>query len=1310
MYFKCKECCFMLKMQKTLIVFILILCIFLTYTFFLNFVYWNKPVKPQSNYHVPKILPNKMKNTTNTTRKAFLRECDDVMINIMTTFKTRNILADKVLAQGNMLRALQRLQYHGVQAWLFTDDNTWMREAVKLGIRVVQNFDVDAVTGIPYMGYMYNYVATHDIHNETTCIFDGYVNGDILLGIDVVQTLRAVANVWSQRKNGVLVVGKRFNKMNTKKIVIESDEQLRDFGKDAIAFQEDAQDYFFISRAAFNWETEIPRFVVGRRAYDNWIVDYAYHSLDVDLIDATNSIHAIHETDKDGNHAHGGRLSLSPNANIHALNPTSGKRVSGKEWDHGKLCFANFFSGKVFFEENQHICFSNSLGSAQCKRPVISAQSSFACSPTLDPVTQPKETNFALSEPPKGTQMGKQQIEFIRGKLGNNGNLLVWGLGNDSPYWHYATHGRVVFIEDDIPEAKAGTLWFDVVTKKYPFLEAYKVHYHTDTKKSFERYIHSPNLWHELELKDLPDSVRNQNWDVIIIDAPLGCCGTGPGRYQSIYESMRLANNNTHIFVDDYERKVEKEFSQAVFGRPPTSVQHRDKGVSNANEQAYFQPLLAQYKQTVDQVINSILAPNIHYINFTYSKRGLTMQTREQLIMLQKQIENMIDSNVSGDVYETGTWRAGTSIFMVTVVRAYETLLGIKSTRHFYFFDSFEGFNGSNEKDHTLNKYLSNANYKAHLDTVRASFRDCGIDPDDSNIHFIKGYFEDTMKTFDVPRPISILRLDGDLYSSTKIVLERLYPFVNVGGWVIVDDYDWRPTAANKKTKLCREAIDEFRSMNHIASPLTKQYGIPSWKIEHATIPLIPTKKSQHWVILLTVNNGFFDFFQNWWLFFEKLNMTNKVVVVAEDDHVYQQLQNYSGILLDKSNLNFDGSHSYNTKKYKEMVSTRPKHILKYLEMGNDILYTDIDTVWLADPTIHINAHPRDIVAQLDGVDYKGNSYYCTGFMAIKSNKQTINFMKRWNFELKHKAQLNQPVFNRLIYQSSNVTHTGLPRNLFPDGKQYFEVMKDKTQVVVVHNNYIIGHDKKKARFEKAHLWKQNDVKHTYPVVEIIPEKGHFKSQAQEDRFLWENMFYGKQNGTFLEMGALDGVTFSNTYMFEKSLGWNGILIEGDPENFAKLKQNRKSQILVNAAVCSKKMQVHYVTKGLGPVRGIWEFMEEDFRKRWHKKIDMKMLPTVECIPIVDVLKNYSVKHFNLWSLDVEGSELEVLKTMNFTEYTFDVILVESYHQKERIKEKEKFQKVKDFILNTKLYYFYGPVAENDVFVSNNFTPRKKHS
>lgn len=163
---------------------------------------------------------------------------------------------------------------------------------------------------------------------------------------------------------------------------------------------------------------------------------------------------------------------------------------------------------------------------------------------------------------PHGIQMGPQQISAIQKVLMTSSNLLVWGLGNDSPYWNNCIKGRVVFLEDGISYDKTGGSWYDAIMKKFPYLEAYKIYYTTRKSKSFDKYYDHPDLWKDLDLRQqLPVSLTTMEWHVIIIDAPIGYDDRGPGRYQSIVTSSLLAEPGSHIFVDDYDRKIERLFS-----------------------------------------------------------------------------------------------------------------------------------------------------------------------------------------------------------------------------------------------------------------------------------------------------------------------------------------------------------------------------------------------------------------------------------------------------------------------------------------------------------------------------------------------------------------------------------------------------------------------------------------------------------------------------------------------------------------------------------------------------------------------------
>ena len=90
-------------------------------------------------------------------------------------------------------------------------------------------------------------------------------------------------------------------------------------------------------------------------------------------------------------------------------------------------------------------------------------------------------------------------------------------------------------------------------------------------------------------------------------------------------------------------------------------------------------------------------------------------------------------------------------------------------------------------------------------------------------------------------------------------------------------------------------------------------------------------------------------------------------------------------------------------------------------------------------------------------------------------------------------------------------------------------------------------------------------------------KQDEFLSQAHEDEWLYERIFSKlpfdqRFGGTFLEIGALDGRRYSNTWYFEKKWDWRGILIEGHPTNSVLLRGNQSSRqncAIFTAGVCN---------------------------------------------------------------------------------------------------------------------------------------------
>lgn len=173
---------------------------------------------------------------------------------------------------------------------------------------------------------------------------------------------------------------------------------------------------------------------------------------------------------------------------------------------------------------------------------------------------------------------------------------------------------------------------------------------------------------------------------------------------------------------------------------------------------------------------------------------------------LQMCVTEVLRRNVPGDLVETGVWRGGATIFMRAVLKAYGD-----RTRVVWAADSFEGVPRPDHQRYPADAgdtLFSFDELAVPLEIVRANFEKYGLL--DGQVQFLPGWFRDTLPSAPIER-IALLRLDGDLYESTMIALESLYPKVSAGGIVIVDDYAL-PT--------CKSAVDAFRSERGIADEL----------------------------------------------------------------------------------------------------------------------------------------------------------------------------------------------------------------------------------------------------------------------------------------------------------------------------------------------------------------------------------------------------------------------------------------------------------------------------------------------------------
>ncbi len=148
--------------------------------------------------------------------------------------------------------------------------------------------------------------------------------------------------------------------------------------------------------------------------------------------------------------------------------------------------------------------------------------------------------------------------------------------------------------------------------------------------------------------------------------------------------------------------------------------------------------------------------------------------------------------------------------------------------------------------------------------------------------------------------------------------------------------------------------------------------------------------------------------------------------------------------------------------------------------------------------------------------------------------------------------------------------------------------------------------------------------------------------------------------GFYVDIGANDGVTGSNSLLLEES-GWNGLLVEPNPCLHSVLNEKRKG-ILVPYLISKTDGEVEF-NKVEGPenLHGLSRIDgDENFEKHVEKHGGRVVKLKLPCKPLTQILDDNQVdKKFDFLSIDVEGHELDVLKTLNFDKYSPKVIMLE---------------------------------------------------
>ncbi len=184
------------------------------------------------------------------------------------------------------------------------------------------------------------------------------------------------------------------------------------------------------------------------------------------------------------------------------------------------------------------------------------------------------------------------------------------------------------------------------------------------------------------------------------------------------------------------------------------------------------------------------------------------------------------------------------------------------------------------------------------------------------------------------------------------------------------------------------------------------------------------------------------------------------------------------------------------------------------------------------------------------------------------------------------------------------------------------------------------------------------------PASRFITNVSQYKSQYLQDILLDRWIFGGLTGGIFVDIGAHDGVAYSNSFVFEKLRGWRGVCVEPNPAVFAQLAVNRQCTTL-NCCVSDVAGTVPFlkISGYAEMLSGIVDKYEPEHRERVESELK-QFGGSSEVIPIQartlnDILAECGFAEITYLSIDTEGSELAILQSIDFKHLFVHAITVE---------------------------------------------------
>jgi len=200
------------------------------------------------------------------------------------------------------------------------------------------------------------------------------------------------------------------------------------------------------------------------------------------------------------------------------------------------------------------------------------------------------------------------------------------------------------------------------------------------------------------------------------------------------------------------------------------------------------------------------------------------------------------------------------------------------------------------------------------------------------------------------------------------------------------------------------------------------------------------------------------------------------------------------------------------------------------------------------------------------------------------------------------------------------------------------------------------------------------------------PHKRHY-SQIGQSEYI-DKLLQQRRNGIFFECGAYDGEELSNSLFFELHRNWTGILIEANPIRLKSLIEKNRKAFVVRAclSVTSRPAMVKFTMHPYfgGEISDNSENTDNNFLNRYKNSSDINILKRwskvnafpqiyVHCFPLMSIVDALDIHHIDYISLDVEGAEVAILHTIDWSKLTVDAFTIEYGTKLSKLKEIRAF-------------------------------------